>query len=68
VGRKNIFKLTTGNESLNQNSTDNDVRIVNFATSKNLVVKSTMFPHQNIQSTSEPLLKGRLTTRLIIYC
>ena len=24
------------------------VRIVNFATSKNLVVKSTMFPHRNI--------------------
>jgi hypothetical protein len=27
---------------------DNCVRIVNFAASKNLVVKSTKFPHQNI--------------------
>ena len=27
---------------------NNGVRIVNFATSKNLVVKSTMFPHRNI--------------------
>jgi hypothetical protein len=27
---------------------NNDVTIVNFATSKNLVVKSTMFPHRNI--------------------
>jgi hypothetical protein len=27
---------------------DNGVRRVNFATSKNLVVKRTMFPHQNI--------------------
>jgi hypothetical protein len=27
---------------------DNGVRIVNFATSKNLVVKSTMFPHREI--------------------
>jgi hypothetical protein len=27
---------------------DNGVRVVNFATSKNLVVKSTMFPHRNI--------------------
>jgi len=26
----------------------NGVRLVNLATSKNLVVKSTMFPHQNI--------------------
>ena len=48
VGRDNIFKLTIGNESLHQDSNDNGVRIVNFATSKNLVVKSMMFPHQNI--------------------
>jgi hypothetical protein len=27
---------------------DNGVRVVNFATSKNLTVKSTMFPHCNI--------------------
>jgi len=48
VGRENIFKPTIGNESLHQDSNDNGVRIVNFATSKNLVVKSTMFPHRNI--------------------
>jgi len=47
VGRENIFKPTTGNDSLHQDSNDNGVRIVNF-TSKNLVVKSTMFPHRNI--------------------
>jgi hypothetical protein len=29
-------------------SNDNGVRVVNFATSKNLTVKSTMFPHRNI--------------------
>ena len=48
VGRENIFKPTIGQESLLQDSNDNGVRIVNFATSKNLVVKSTMFPRQNI--------------------
>ena len=32
VGRENIFKLTVGNESLHQDSNDNGVRIVNFAT------------------------------------
>ena len=42
------MKPTIGNESLHQDSNDNGVRIVNFATSKNLVVKSTMFPHRNI--------------------
>jgi len=45
VGRENIFKPTIGTESLHQDSNDNGVRIVNFATSKTLVVKSTMFPH-----------------------
>jgi DNA repair ATPase RecN len=48
VGRENIFKPTIGNESLHQDSNDNGVRIINVATSKNLVVKSTMFPHRNI--------------------
>jgi hypothetical protein len=45
VGRQNIFKPTNGNESLQQDSNDNGDRIVNVATSKHLVVKSTMYPH-----------------------
>ena len=49
LGREDIFKATVGNESLYQNSNDNGVRIVGFATSKNLVVKSTMFPHRKIR-------------------
>jgi hypothetical protein len=46
VGREVICNLTIGNESLHQVSNDSGVRIVNSATSKDLV-KSTMFPHQN---------------------
>jgi hypothetical protein len=48
VGREDIFKLTIGNESSHEISNDNGVRVVNFVTSKNLVVKSTMFPHCSI--------------------
>jgi endonuclease/exonuclease/phosphatase family metal-dependent hydrolase len=48
LGREDTFKPTIGNESLHEDSNDNGVRVVNFATSKNLVVKSTMFPHRNI--------------------
>jgi len=66
VGKENIFKLIIGNERLHQDSNENGVRIINFAASKNLVVKSTMYLHQNI-STPGPLLMGRLTTRLITY-
>jgi hypothetical protein len=48
VDREDIFKPTIGNESLHEISSNNGVRLVNFATSKNLRVKSTMFPHHNI--------------------
>jgi hypothetical protein len=48
VGRENIFKPTNGNESLHQDSNDNGVRKINIATSKNLLVKNTMFLHRDI--------------------
>jgi hypothetical protein len=48
VSREDIFKPTIGNESLHAISNDNGVRVVNLATSKNLTVKSTMFPQRNI--------------------
>jgi hypothetical protein len=48
VGREDIFKPVIGIESLHEASNDNGVRVVNFATLKNLIVKSTTFPHRNI--------------------
>jgi len=45
-GQENIFEPTTENESLHQVSNDNVIKIINFATSKNLVVKTTMSPQQ----------------------
>jgi hypothetical protein len=46
VSREDIFKQKIGNEILDEISNDNGVRVVNFATSKNLFVKSTMFSHR----------------------
>jgi exonuclease III len=48
VGREEIFKVTIGTESSHKISNDSGVKVVNFATSKNLDVKSTMFPHRSI--------------------
>jgi len=48
LGRQDIFKPTVGNESLHQDSNNNGAKIVNFATSKNLFVKSMMFSHRNL--------------------
>ena len=64
VGRENIFKQTIGNESLRQDSNDNGVRIVNFATSKNLVVKSTVFPNRDIHKHTWTSPDGKTHNRI----
>jgi hypothetical protein len=48
VGREYTFKPTTGNETLHETSNDNGIRVVNFATSKNSVVKRTTLPQRKI--------------------
>jgi endonuclease/exonuclease/phosphatase family metal-dependent hydrolase len=59
VGKENIFKLTIGNESLHEISNVNGVRLVNFATSKNLRVRSTTFPHCNIHKYTSTSPDGK---------
>jgi hypothetical protein len=41
-GKEDIFKPTIGNESLHEIIIDDGVTLINFATPKNLRVKSTM--------------------------
>jgi hypothetical protein len=48
VGREDIFKPTIVNKTLYEISNDNGIKVVNFATTKNLTVKNTMFPFINI--------------------
>jgi hypothetical protein len=67
IGREDIFKPTTGNESLHEISIDNWARGVNFATYKNLTVKNTMFPHCNIHKFMGDLQMERLTIKLMIF-
>jgi hypothetical protein len=66
VGREDILKQTIGNESLHEISIDNRIRVVNLATSKNLTVKSTIFPHRNIHkfTWTSP---GGVTKKLDIF-
>ena len=47
VGRENIFKPMIRKEYLRQCIKDNGVRIVNFAKSKNLSIKSTIILHRH---------------------
>jgi hypothetical protein len=48
VGREDVFKPIICNKSLHEASNDNRVRVLNFATSKNIIVKSTTLPHHDI--------------------
>jgi hypothetical protein len=47
VWREDIFKPTIGSESLQEITNHNGVRVVNIATFKNRIIKSTMYPHRN---------------------
>jgi hypothetical protein len=67
VCRENILKPTIGNDSLHEISNDNGVRVVNVATSKNLVVKDKMFPHRKFVNTTGPVLRETHTSRLIAF-
>jgi hypothetical protein len=64
VDMEDIFKPTIGNERLHEISYDNGVRVVNFATSKNLTVKSTLFPHHNIHEIIWTSLDGRTHSQI----
>jgi hypothetical protein len=64
VGREDIFKPTIGNQSLHEISNDNGVRVVNFATSKNLIAKSTMFPHHNIHKYTWTSADGKTHSQI----
>jgi exonuclease III len=48
VGKEDISKPINGNECLCEVSNDNGLRIVNFVTLRNLIVKNTTFPHSDI--------------------
>jgi len=44
--QEDMFIPAIGNDSLHEINNNTVVRLINFATSKNLIVKSTTFPHR----------------------
>jgi hypothetical protein len=67
VGREDIFKPTIGNESLHEISNDNRARIVNFATSKNLIGKVRCSHITTFTSIFGHFQMGKLPIRLNIF-
>jgi endonuclease/exonuclease/phosphatase family metal-dependent hydrolase len=66
VGREDIFKPTIGNENLNEISNDNRVRVVNFAISKDIIVKSTIFPYHTIHKYTWTFPYGKTRNQIDI--
>jgi hypothetical protein len=66
-GRKDIFRLTIGNESLHEMSNDGEVRVVNFLISKNLTVQIRCSHTVTFPNIIGCLLMGRPTIRLTIF-
>jgi hypothetical protein len=48
VGRGDVFKSAIGDESVHEINNDKGARVVNFAISENIIVKSKMFQYCNI--------------------
>lgn len=48
IGKEEAFRPNIGKYSLHEQCNDNGLRLVDFATSNNFLIKSTMFDHKNI--------------------
>jgi hypothetical protein len=68
VERENVFKPTTGNESLHQGRNDNGDRILNFAHLKIWLLRARYSSTEIFIHTTGTLLFEKLTIRLITYC
>jgi hypothetical protein len=66
MGKENIFKPTIGNESLQEISNDNGIRLVHFPHPKILIVTSTIFPHHNIHQFT-CLSGGKIHNKMAIF-
>jgi hypothetical protein len=68
VGRDDIFKPTIMNKSSHEISNDSGVRVVNFAATKILVVRSTMLLHSNIHKYTWTSPDGKTHNQIDTFC
>jgi hypothetical protein len=63
VGKEDIYKLTTDNESLQNETNNNRINIIQFAISKGFNVRST-FPHKDIHKETWYSADGRRVNQI----
>ncbi|XP_048487060.1 uncharacterized protein LOC105395445 [Plutella xylostella] len=64
IGKEEAFVPTIGKHSKHDQSNDNGIRLINFASSKSMVVKSTMFPHKDIHKGTWKSPDGRTVNQI----
>ena len=48
IGREEVYRHVIGKESLHKDSNDNGLRLIDFASGKQMIIKSTWHPRKNI--------------------
>lgn len=64
LGKENIFRTTIGNHSMHDITSENGLRLIDFASGGELVVKSTMFPRKDIYKGTWKAPNGRYTNQI----
>jgi len=64
VGKENIYKPTTGNESVRNETNNNGIKIIQFAISNGLNVRSTTFPHKDTHKGTWYSADGRTANQI----
>lgn len=64
IGKEDQFREIIGKQSLHKESNDNGLRVIDFATSKDLRVGSVRFPHKTIHKGTWISPDGRTTNQI----